>query len=171
MSFKRAIDFSLGWEGGYVDDPEDPGGETNYGISKRAHPAENIKGLTVADASRIYEETYWARTGGLLEGPSEGSGGALAAALLDFGIHSGVSRAVAELQRFVGAEPDGVVGPRTKLAIRLKADELLAMALVERRSRYLERVLTAQPELRKYEKGWRARLDSLASCIQHRRFG
>lgn len=170
MSFNRAIDFSLGWEGGYVDDPADPGGETNYGISKRAHPAENIRGLTVEDARRIYEETYWAKTGGLLEG-TEGAGGSLAATLLDFGIHSGAARAVAELQRLVGAEPDGVVGPRTQFAIRLKADELLAMALVERRSRFLERVLTGRPELRKYEKGWRSRLDSLASCIQTRRFG
>ena len=41
--FERAIDKTLAWEGGYVNDPKDPGGETKYGISKRAHPDVDIK--------------------------------------------------------------------------------------------------------------------------------
>ena len=46
-SFQKAIEFVLRWEGGYVNDPDDPGGETNFGISKRAHPDHHQKRSTV----------------------------------------------------------------------------------------------------------------------------
>jgi len=46
-------------EGGYVNDPNDPGGETNYGISKRSHPDEDIKNMTLARAIELYREHYW----------------------------------------------------------------------------------------------------------------
>lgn len=44
---------------GYVNDPHDPGGETKYGISKRAHPDEDIKNLTLERAGEIYFQDYW----------------------------------------------------------------------------------------------------------------
>lgn len=59
MNFETAIKFILKHEGGYVFDPDDPGGETNYGISKRAHPDIDIKNLTVKQASEIYLNEYW----------------------------------------------------------------------------------------------------------------
>ena len=46
-------------EGGHVDDPRDPGGETKFGISKRAYPLENIRELTRDDAALIYRRDYW----------------------------------------------------------------------------------------------------------------
>ena len=58
-NFERAIAFVLKWEGGYVNDPKDPGGETKYGISKRAHPTLDIKSLTEAQAKEIYRTDYW----------------------------------------------------------------------------------------------------------------
>jgi hypothetical protein len=59
--FEMAIDFVLPAEGGYVNDPADPGGETNFGISKRKYPDINIKDLTVAGAITIYRRDYWDR--------------------------------------------------------------------------------------------------------------
>ena len=50
MSFETAFRFTLGHEGGYVDDPRDPGLETKYGISKRSYPAVDIKALTLEQA-------------------------------------------------------------------------------------------------------------------------
>ena len=47
------------WEGGYVDDPQDPGGETKYGISKRSYPNEDIKNLTRDKAIEIYYRDFW----------------------------------------------------------------------------------------------------------------
>jgi len=63
MSFESAIEFSLKWEGGYSNNPSDPGGETKYGISKRAHPDVDIKNLTLDDAKEIYRKEYWDATG------------------------------------------------------------------------------------------------------------
>lgn len=61
--FERALKFVLRWEGGYVNDPNDPGGETKYGISKRAYPHEDIKNMTLERATKIYYENYWLKAG------------------------------------------------------------------------------------------------------------
>ncbi|MCG6552497.1 MAG: hypothetical protein L7F77_09230 [Candidatus Magnetominusculus sp. LBB02] len=57
--FERSIKFVLQAEGGYVNDPHDPGGETKYGISKRMHKDVDIKNLTVEEAKAIYYKDYW----------------------------------------------------------------------------------------------------------------
>lgn len=59
QTFDKAIKFVLKWEGGYTNDPNDPGGETKYGISKRAYPNLNIKALTESDAIAIFKRDYW----------------------------------------------------------------------------------------------------------------
>jgi lysozyme family protein len=59
VSFEKAMEFLLKWEGGYVNDPRDPGGETKYGISKRSHPNVDIANLTVEQATAIYKRDYW----------------------------------------------------------------------------------------------------------------
>lgn len=58
-SWEKAIEFVLSIEGGYVNDPSDPGGETKYGISKRSYPNVDIKNLTEAGAKEIYKKDYW----------------------------------------------------------------------------------------------------------------
>ena len=60
-AFDEIIEQVLEHEGGYVDDPTDSGGETKYGISKRAYPDEDIKGLTVERAKELYKRDYWDR--------------------------------------------------------------------------------------------------------------
>ena len=57
--FDEIIEVVLEHEGGYVNDPKDPGGETNYGIAKRSHPDVDIKNLTKEGAKEIYKEVYW----------------------------------------------------------------------------------------------------------------
>ena len=59
--FDKIIEVVLEHEGGYVNDPDDAGGETRYGISKRAYPDENIKELTVDRAKELYKRDYWDR--------------------------------------------------------------------------------------------------------------
>jgi lysozyme family protein len=58
-AFARALDFVLAREGGYSNDPHDPGGATKYGICQRAHPDLDIKNLTIAQAGAIYKRDYW----------------------------------------------------------------------------------------------------------------
>src|SRR5690606_39725856 len=59
--FLRAVEVVLEHEGGYVNDPRDPGGETNWGISKRAYPDLDIANLTRTDAIAIYYRDWWQR--------------------------------------------------------------------------------------------------------------
>jgi lysozyme family protein len=62
-NFQKSLDFVLRWEGEYSFDPADPGGETHWGISKRAYPAMDIKNLTRTQAQEIYFHDYWLRAG------------------------------------------------------------------------------------------------------------
>lgn len=57
--YYESLRFVLQWEKGYVNDPDDPGGETKWGISKRYHPTLDIKNLTPQEAAEIYYEEYW----------------------------------------------------------------------------------------------------------------
>lgn len=58
-AFDTAFAIVVGIEGGYVNDPKDPGGETKYGISKRRYPNEDIKNLTIERAKFLYQRDYW----------------------------------------------------------------------------------------------------------------
>ena len=86
--FVRAMAFVLKWEGGYVNNPADPGGETKYGISKRSYPNEDIANLTIERALQIYHQSYWRA----IDGESRPFPEALA--IMDFAVNSGVSRAM-----------------------------------------------------------------------------
>ena len=61
--FEKALKFVLKWEGGYSNDPRDPGSETKYGISKRSYPNEDIKNMTLERAKEIYYQNYWLKAG------------------------------------------------------------------------------------------------------------
>lgn len=60
-NFERALEFTLTWEGGFVDNPTDPGGVTKYGISQKAYPDLDIRNLTIEQAKEIYKRDYWDR--------------------------------------------------------------------------------------------------------------
>lgn len=106
-TFDDAVKIILKHEGGYVDHPSDPGGETNYGISKRAYPDEDIANLTVERASELYKRDYWDRIKG------DDLPYAIALCVFDTAVNSGVSRASRWLQETCNATPDGVIGPNT----------------------------------------------------------
>lgn len=111
-TFRAAIDLVLAHEGGYVNDARDPGGETNFGISKRSYPTVDIAGLTKEGAIAIYRRDYWDKLslGRLPPG--------VAMVTLDAAVNSGTSRAVQWLQRCVDVKVDGVIGPMTIAAVR-----------------------------------------------------
>ncbi|MFT4190859.1 MAG: glycosyl hydrolase 108 family protein [Comamonas sp.] len=106
-AFEQAFAQVIGHEGGYVNDPRDPGGETKYGISKRAYPQLDIAGLTLADAKAIYLRDYWLRARCDQMAPG------LAFDVFDFAVNSGIGTAIRHLQRALGLAEDGVVGPQT----------------------------------------------------------
>jgi len=155
MSFDRAIGFTLRQEGGYVHDPTDPGGETNWGISQRAYPDLDIKNLSRTDAIAIYRRDYW-DTIRADELPP-----ATAVALFDWHVHSGAN-AVRALQAIVGAGVDGVLGPMTLAAVKewaaARSDHDLAARLCRERALYLARWVQARTARIKYVGGFMARL-------------
>lgn len=112
MNFDKAFDLLIDHEGGYVNHPDDPGGETKYGISKRAYPNEDIRNLTLARAKEIYKRDYWDRV------EAESLPVNVRFDVFDVAVNSGVRTAVRMLQRASFAEPDGVLGPRTRTAIK-----------------------------------------------------
>lgn len=109
--FDAIIDRILAHEGGYVNHPSDPGGETQWGISKRSYPSLNIRTLTRKDAIEIYRRDFWARVQG------DRLPKAFAFQALDAAVNHGIGNAVRWMQKSVGVAEDGVIGPRTIAAI------------------------------------------------------
>ena len=148
MSFETAFRFTLGHEGGYVDDPRDPGGETKYGISKRAYPTLDIANLTLEHAAQIYRHDYWGPAG------CDSVPASLRMDLFDMAVNSGVKAAVRCLQRAAGETADGVLGPRTLQAIQsIPSTRLIARFNAER----LE-FMTNLPTWASFGKGWARRI-------------
>ncbi len=110
--FDKAFTFIITHEGGYVNDPNDPGGETKYGISKRQYPDLDIKRLTLRDAREIYFNDYWRAIRGDDIRDQE-----IANQIFDFAVNAGVRRAVKYAQSVVGVKIDGIMGPITLDAI------------------------------------------------------
>ena len=123
MNYDDAFERVIGHERGYVDDPDDPGGETKYGISKRSYPGEDIAGLTLDRAMEIYKRDYWdlCRCDELPDGVDF--------LVFDAAVNSGVHRSVQWLQEAVGATMDGVLGPRTLAAVASLSSFLVAARL------------------------------------------
>ena len=111
MTFDEAFTRTLGHEGGLVDDPRDPGGLTNWGISQRSYPNEDIRSLNVDRARAIYLRDYWGPAG------CDAVPDAIKADLFDMAVNAGVKTAIKALQRAVGEVQDGVIGPRTLQAL------------------------------------------------------
>lgn len=112
MSFETVVHMVLEHEGGYVNHPSDPGGETKYGISKRAYPDVDIAELTEDEAAVIYKRDYWDR----IKGDDLPVG--VACAVMDYAVNSGISRASKALQSVCGiANGDGVIGPHSLASV------------------------------------------------------
>lgn len=151
-TFDAAFKRTIGHEGGYVNDPHDNGGETKFGVSKRAYPALDIKALTLADAKAIYLRDYWSPCG-CGEMPRE-----TALAVFDLAVNAGRGAAVRDLQLALRLNSDGVVGPQTLAAIRALRpglDDVLTAVRVHAAG--LER-RTAAPTWQNHGKGWARRV-------------
>lgn len=148
MNFDEAFDRVLGHEGGYVNNPNDPGGETNWGISKRSYPHLDIKNLTRDQAREIYFRDFWER----IYADKLPDGVAFQA--FDFAVHSGIETAVRYLQRAMGVADDGYWGPVTAAAAQRMSESDIIMLFVAERADYL----TRRSNWANASKGWVRRL-------------
>ncbi len=157
--FDRAIEFVFRWEGGYVNHENDPGGETNYGISKRAYPDVDIANLTEDAAKEIYKRDYWDKIKGD-ELPA-----AIGLATMDYAVNSGVARAARTLQKAVGASADGAIGPNTLRQVRQatasRGQKEVAKEIVMSRAEFLTRLVQRRETNLVFLTGWMKRTHSL----------
>lgn len=160
--FRRCIDHLLALEGGYVNHPDDKGGETNFGISKRSYPTLNIRTLTRDDAMQIYHRDFWAplRLDELL---SE----RLAKGLFAFGVHSGIGKAAKVAQRAVNGlgralAVDGRFGPATVAALNRFPEAQILPAVKAAMLAHYEGIVARDPTQRVFLRGWKNRLEAEA---------
>lgn len=125
-TFNNIVRITIDIEGGYNLDPKDPGGETRYGISKRAYPDLDIKGLTLPQAIAIYRRDYWEA------GKCEDLPRSLRHCFFDTCVHSGISQATKLLQQAVGTKKDGVLGPKTCAAVNNYPGDVVAEFMTQR---------------------------------------
>lgn len=140
--FDKILEFTMKWEtggrkdGGYTKDPDDPGGETKWGISKKAHPDVDIKNLTYEDAKLLYKNDYWDRLS------CDSFDGKLAAAVFDTSVNIGVQRT----RRFLEKTKD--------------PEELLDL-----RYEYYQLLIAKNGKLLKYFTGWNNRINALRKFL------
>lgn len=147
-TFDTLIERVLGHEGGYVNDPKDPGGETQWGISKRSYPTLDIRNLTRQQAVEIYRRDFWDRVQGDKLHP------AVAFQALDAAVNHGIGNAVRWLQRAVGVADDGVIGPMTLAALgRREPSDVVLLFNAERIDFY-----TKLSTWDHYGRGWARRV-------------
>ena len=147
--FNEIIEVVLKHEGGYVNDPDDPGGETNFGIAKRSHPDVDIKNLTKEGAKEIYREVYWDKNK-VEKVPEQ-----LRHIYFDMCVNMGRKRAGRIVQRAANNKGhnlvvDGVLGPVTLGKINnVELERVRAF-----RIKYYADLVTRKPNQEKFYFGW-----------------
>ena len=152
--FDKAFDLLIGNEGGYVNNPKDPGGETNWGITKAVAVANGYTGdmraMPKETAKGIYKKMYWDKL------QCDQLSFVVAFQLFDAGVNHGNSQAVKFLQRALSVADDGVIGAKTIAAVS-KLDDLQIVLLfnAERMNFY-----TDLKTFSTFGKGWIRRVAS-----------
>jgi lysozyme family protein len=154
-NFQECLDLVLKSEGGWVNNPADPGGETNLGVTKRVweeyvgHAVKTMKNLTKDDVAPMYELKYWRPC--YCEVLPRG----LDFVVFSMGVNAGPGRSVKLLQQSIGCVPDGVIGPRTRELISASNSANLIAKFSETRREYYRSLKTFPI----FGKGWLARVD------------
>lgn len=159
-NFDVSLPLVLKHEGGYSNDPQDPGGATMQGVTQATYdlwrvdhqlPKRNVKYITPAELCAIYKHRYWDKVAGDRLPPG------LDYCLFDFAVNSGPSRAVRYLQEALGVTADGKIGPATLDAIEAVPTDALIQAVCNMRLAFLKR----QPTFPRFGNGWSRRVQEV----------
>lgn len=167
-NFNQAFELMIASEGGYVNDQDDPGGETYKGVARKIHskwdgwikidllkrqsgfPANLDRDPELQEAVKdFYEVQFWNRLcGGLI------SEQAVANSIFDFAVNAGVGTSASLAQMVVDSPTDGVIGPNTVDTINaFNPDHFIASFTVAKIARYVN-IVKKRPTSRKYFYGW-----------------
>ncbi len=158
-NFERSFSLLLKHEGGFVNNPRDPGGMTNLGVTKsvyerwvgRSVTEAEMRALTPDDVAPIYRAEYWDR----VRGNDMPIG--VDYAVFDFAVNSGVRRAARTLQQVVGVHDDGTIGPFTIGA----AKSIDALELIEDLCNARLRFLRSLGHWDTFGRGWTNRVNEV----------
>ena len=156
-NWQKCLEAILHHEGGYVNHPKDPGGETNLGVTKRVYEewggTKDMKDLEVEDVEPIYKKNYWERV------RAESLPSGLDLCVFDFGVNAGTGRAAKYLQTMIGTTADGGIGPNTLKAlsnyVESEGVEQTIKNYQAARQEYYESLSTFET----FGKGWTRRVD------------
>lgn len=167
-NFELTIPFTHEKEGGFVHDPDDAGGATNMGVTLKTYAAyckrkgyprptiERLKNLSEEKWQDIMRTLYWDVIGGdRIQSQS------VALAIYDWAVHSGTPTAVKHVQRILGVNSDGIVGPITLSAINSASPLPLFGRIKQDRIKFLKSLAVQRPENRKFLNGWINRVNSI----------
>jgi lysozyme family protein len=160
-NFENCFSMVIKSEGGFVNNPKDPGGMTNLGVTRSAWEAflnrsvteAEMRKLTPADVKGFYKAMYWDK----IKGDQLPSGVDYAA--YDLAVNSGVGRAAKYLQDIAGVPADGIIGPKSIEAILACDPHQMADALCDMRLDFLKRL----PTFETFGKGWSIRVAEVKS--------
>lgn len=154
--WNSAFNLLMEFEGGFIDNPNDKGGATKYGISKKQYPDLDIENLTIEKAKEIYHRDYWDRY------KCRFLPDYLSVALFDSVVNSNAKRMIKLLQKALGVTVDGIIGNETiGAANRLPAKKVLNDFLDLR----LEHLMSLK-DWKYFGKGWAARVFKLRNYCE-----
>jgi lysozyme family protein len=146
MTFDQAFDRLISHEGGYSNDPDDPGKETKFGISKRSYPDVDIANLTLEAAKVIYQRDFWDPLGDVHP--------AVKFQVFDFAVNSGINTAIRKLQLTIGVADDGHWGPVSSVALQHMSLNDVLMKFAAQRLLFMTSLSTWD----KFGRGWARRI-------------
>ena len=153
--FNHAIQVVLKHEGGYVNHPNDPGGETNFGISKRSYPKLDIKNLTEEKAIQIYKKDWWDRFR-----YDRIDDVHIATKVFDLAVNKGPRKAHKLLQKAINLVEkeslvtDGIIGPKTLSALNNGNKDAILKGLKFFAAEYYYRIVSKRSSFRTFLLGW-----------------
>ena len=167
-NFSEALAHTLSFEGGWSDNPNDPGGATMNGVTLRTftkylgRPTSKAELRAIADAqlADIYRTLYWNRC------RCDGLPAGLDFVVFDTAVNTGPAQAARLLQRIVGVPVDGAIGPKTIAAVNEYVTVHGLATLIEAYTEARQSFYRLLPTYVHFGEGWRKRADSVAKIAQ-----
>jgi lysozyme family protein len=152
--FRTSVLKTLAHEGGYVNNSNDSGGATNFGITQKDLPGQDMQLLTEDQAVQYYADHYFKSLYSQIDSQL------ITDKLFDMGVLFGVGTAIGILQLCLGVTHDGVFGPGTLAAVNQADETSLLLGYKTNLVTHAFNIAIAHPQDRVFIKGWTTRINS-----------